>query len=197
MSASISTALMGAGAASQTIGAYYSAKNQKSTLGFQAATDDQNARLAELSAQTELLRGQREQQNSQLTTAQLKSRQRVSMAANGVDLGEGTAANVLTTTDVMGEIDANTLVANAVRSAWGYRTQASTLRSDARVKRATAGAISPGAAAFSTLLGQAGKVATNWYDLSKNSSTTTAPTTSDKRAGGLNPAKAGYGLRRI
>jgi hypothetical protein len=89
------------------------------------------------------------------------------LAANGVDLGEGSAANILTTTDVMGEIDANTIAGNAVRSAWGYRTQAVNQTNQALTSRTAAGAINPGQAGFTSLLTGAGSVASNWYRYDK------------------------------
>lgn len=167
MAAMTSLALMGAGAASGAIGAFYSAKTQKSSLNAQANIAEQNARIAELGAQIELMRGQREEQSSRLRTAQLKSAQRTALAANGVDLGEGSALDVLTATDVFGEIDANTIAANAIRSAWGYRTQSTNLQSEALMKRATAKGVSPGMSAFSSLLGGASQVAGTWYGLNK------------------------------
>ena len=100
--------------------------------------------------------GERDRQRSQLATAQLKGHQRASMAASGVDLGDGSAARVLTDTDVMGGIDADTIYSNAVRNAWGYRT-------DATLKRAGADAISPMTSATTSLIGGAGKVADTWY----------------------------------
>lgn len=145
--------MQGASAASSAVGAYYSARSQKSTLGFQADLD-------EYQAQNALVQGEREQQRSRLATAQLKSTQRASMAANGVDLAEGTPARVLTSTDLLGEIDAQTIQQNALRSAWGYRT-------DARMKRASAGTINPAMSAFSSLLGGGGQVASSWYSLNK------------------------------
>lgn len=167
MAAATSLALMAAGAASNTVGSYYSARGQQSALRFQADIADTNARLAELSAQSELVRGQREEQASRLRTAQLKSSQRVAMAANGIDLGQGTAAEVLTSTDYMGEVDANTIAANAVRQAWGYRTQGMNYQNEALMKRATASSISPGMSAATTLLSEAGRVYSAWYGMSK------------------------------
>ena len=102
-----------------------------------------------------------------LQTSQLKGRQRASLAANGIDLGSQTAVNILTTTDVMGEIDANTVAANAVRSAWGYRTQGQNFKNDAAMKRVTARTINPGMAAATTLMSEAGQVAAAWYGLNK------------------------------
>lgn len=156
-------AMQATGAAGNTVSAYYGAKSQKSSLEFQAQLDDINARLAESSAQTILFQGQREEQRSRLQTAQMKSAQRVALAANGVDLTEGSAAEILTSTDVLGEVDANTIRANAVRAAWGQRTQATNLQIDAMGKRTAARAISPNTAAASTLLNGATQVASSWY----------------------------------
>jgi hypothetical protein len=162
-----SIAMMGFGAATSVVGAYNSAAMQKDSLGFSAAIADINARMSEQSAQAELQRGEREYQSSRLKTAGLKSRQRASLAANGVDLGVGSAAEILTSTDVMGEIDANTIQANAVRSAWGYRTQAVGYQNDALIKRASASSINPGMAAFTTLLTEGSKVGMSYYGMNK------------------------------
>lgn len=156
-------AMQATGAAGNTVGAYYGAKSQKSSLEFQAQLDDINARLAESSAQSILFQGQREEQRSRLQTAQVKSAQRVALAANGVDLTEGSAAELLTSTDVLGEADANTINANAVRAAWGQRSQATNMQIDAMGKRTAARAINPNMAAASTLLNGATQVASSWY----------------------------------
>ena len=160
--------MQGAGAASSALGAYFGAQSQKRSLELQASMADINARMSESAAQATLLTGQREVQKSQIATANLKSAQRASMAANGVDLGEGSANQILTTTDVMGEVDANTLQANAVRSAWGYRTQGVNQSNQALMSRASAGAISPLTSAATSLLGSAGSVASSWYSYGKN-----------------------------
>jgi len=155
------------GAAMGVAGNYYSSKSQKLSLESQARMDELNAQLAEKAAQVELQRGSREVQNSRLKTAQLKSAQRVAMAANGIDLGSDTAVNILSSTDLMGEIDANTLEANAVRSAWGYRTQAVNASNSAIGTRATAKGINPAIGAAGSLLSSAGQVASSWYSMKK------------------------------
>ena len=159
--------MQGAGAASSAMGSYYGAKSQKASLNLQATMSDLSARMSETTAQQTLLSGQREEQKSRIATANLKGTQRASMAANGIDLGEGTAAQILTSTDVMGEIDANTIQANAVRSAWGYRTQAVNQTNQASMSRAGADAISPFGSAATSLLSSAGAVAGNWYQYNK------------------------------
>jgi hypothetical protein len=159
--------MQGAGAASSAVGAYYKSASDKAQLELSAGMADVDARMAEAAARTALNAGAREVQKSQLQTAGLKGTQRASMAANGVDLGEGSPLNVLNTTDTLGEIDANTLQANAIRQAMGYRTQAVNFTNQATTSRAGAGAISPSGAAFTSLLGSAGSVAAGWYQYSK------------------------------
>lgn len=82
-----------------------------------------NAQIAEMGAQAELQKGEHQVASLTLQAGQLKSRQRAAMAANGIDLGEGNAAEVQASTDIMKEIDKNQIEQNAIRSAWGYRTQ--------------------------------------------------------------------------
>lgn len=163
----LSMGLSVAGMVSGAIGGFYSAKSTKSSLKFQAAMSEINARIAEQGAQQELFKGQQEVGKLTLAAGHLKSRQRASMAANGIDLGEGSAAEIQASTDIMTEIDANTLTANAVRSAWGYKMQGVNQKNEALMKRGTASAISPFAAGASSLLGSAGQVAGQWYSLNK------------------------------
>ncbi len=160
-------ALQIGGMISSSIGSFFSAETQKYQLKTQAIIADTNARIAELGAQTALNQGQQEIGNLTLKAGHLKSAQRVAMAANGIDLGEGNAAEVLASTDIMKEVDKNTIQANAVRSAWGYRMQGTNFQNEALTARNTASGISPGMAATSTLIGKATDVATSWYMMSE------------------------------
>ena len=230
----IALAGQGLGAVTSALGSHYSARSEASSkrfdmrmgamqaqassknramalefssaeAGLQSLIGDINAKMFEGNAQATLLSGQREEQKSQINTAQLKSTQRASMAANGVDLGVGSAENILTTTDVMGEIDANTIQANAVRSAWGYRAEAQNAKGQADVARARqygaavmAGAerdtdskayafamkqadnVRPSTSFGSSLLAGAGKVADSWYSYAnKNNDITQSNRTND------------------
>lgn len=167
------------GGVTSAIGSYFSAATQKATLKGQAAIADTNARIAELGAQQELFRGQQQVGALTLQAGQLKSRQRAAMAANGIDLGVGSAAEIQASTDIMKEIDKNTVEANATRSAFGYRTQAMNFQNEALTKRATASAISPGMSAASSLLGSAGSVAASWYRMGGTSDITRANASDD------------------
>lgn len=197
------------GAATSAIGSYYSAAANKATLLGQAATlngqayiADTNARIAELGAQSALDQGQKEVGRVTMRAGQIKSSQRAAMAANGIDLGVGNAAEVQATTDTMKEIDSNTVTANAVKSAWGYRTTAVNFKNDALMKRAgadslsrSADSISPGGAAFSSLLGSASSVATSWYGLNKAGAFNTPSTGAIGATPGYSSGDLGNGLR--
>jgi len=145
--------LQGVGAINSTVGSFYAASGQRAALGLQAD-------LAEISAKSAMVAGERDQQRSRLNTAQVKGAQKVAMAANGVDLASDSATRVLTSTDLVGEVDAQTIAANALHAAWGYRAQSAQ-------SRAAASAINPGMSALTTLLGGAGQVAGSWYSLNK------------------------------
>jgi hypothetical protein len=152
-----------AGAVSSAVGAYYSARSTKNSLKHQARMAEINAQISELGAKSALLQGQRQEQASRLAAGQLKSRQRVSMAANGIDLASDTPQNILNTTDFMSEADALTIQRNALQAAWGYRTQATNQQIGATMARANAGGVSPFASAATSLVGSATAVASRWY----------------------------------
>lgn len=164
--ASFSLWSQGLGAMMGAIGGYYSAAAQRRNLEAQAAIADANARISELGAQSALAQGQQQIAAQTLQAGQLKSRQRAAMAANGIDMSAGSGAELQASTDLMKEIDKNTLNANAVRSAWGYRAQEANYQNQALMARAGASAISPFTAAATSLLGSAGKVAASWYQFS-------------------------------
>lgn len=156
-----------AGAGAGAVGSYYEAKGQKIALKAAAGIADTNARISEMSAQGELYKGQRDEQRLRLGTAKLKGSQRASMAANGIDLGSDTAVNVLTSTDTLGEIDANTIAANAARSAWGYRQQGTNYTNEAIMARASAKGINPFMSAGKSLMTSAASISQTRYKLKK------------------------------
>lgn len=175
MSGATSAASMGAmsigmqagGVLTSAMGSHSGASSQKSALKGQARLADINARIAELGAHSALEQGK--QQVAQVThrAGQLKGSQRATMAANGIDLGAGNAAEVQASTDMMKEIDSNTVRHNALRNAWGHRTQSMNYTNEANMARANASGISPGGSAFSSLLGGATQVASSWYGMNQ------------------------------
>lgn len=164
---SFSLISQGAGMLSSAIGSYYSGEAQASSLKYQAALAGINARMSELSAQSALDQGNKEIASMTMRAGQVKGAQRASLAANGVDLGTGSAAEVQTSTELIKEIDKNTIAANAVRSAWGYRTQATNYQNDAASKTAAASSVSGFGSAVASMISGAGQVAGSWYSLNK------------------------------
>jgi hypothetical protein len=160
-----SLAASAGGAAMQTVGAYYGAAGEKISLELQSKLDEINAKMADTRARDTYAKGEREYGISRLKTGALKSGQRVALADAGFDLGYGTAADILTSTDVVGEIDATTILANTAREAWGHRMDAVGLRSSAAVNRSAAKSINPTLSAVATLLTAGGQVAGQYYSL--------------------------------
>jgi hypothetical protein len=150
---------------SSGISAYWNAKSQKNTLKASARLADVDARSAELSAQSELLRGERQVGALTMQAGQVQARQRAAIAANGFDLAVGSAAELQATTDVIKEMEVNTLLANAVRGAWGHRMQAQESTNQADMMRATASAINPTLIAENSFLMGAAQVAPQWYQV--------------------------------
>ena len=160
------SSIMATGAGVSAAGAYYEAKGQQSALRYSAAAAELNSKVSQQNALSADTRGEYGITQQQLQTAQVKGRQKVNIAASGIDMTEGSALALLTGTDVMGQIDVNTLKANATAEAFGLRSQATQYAGEAAVNRATASAISPGAAAATSLIGSAATVAGKWMEAS-------------------------------
>lgn len=163
-----SLAMSAASTGMNTVGAYYDALGQKRNLRFQARMNEINADIADGNARVALSRGERQEQASRLETSEIKAKQEVGYAASGVDLSSQSVTAAQTTTDVFGEVDANTIKANALREAWGHRIDATGLRSQAEINRASASGINPLLSAGSTLLTGVANVSSQ-YDSLKSS----------------------------
>lgn len=185
-------ALQIGGVASQTFGSYFGAATQKANLYGQANTADANARMAELGAQDELARGQHQIGKLSLQAGQIKSSQRAAMAANGVDLGVGNAAEVQASGDLIKEQDIQTAQLNAIKSAWGYRAQKANYENEAFAARASAKGISPLLQAGTTLIGGASQVASNWYATKKSGALDKQP---DQQTGAINSRAKAFPYR--
>ena len=144
-------------------GAYASARSTKSALKYQAAISALNAEQAEKTAQSVLRAGEQEQSQVALRAGKVKAAQKVSQAARGVQIGVGSAAEEIATTDLMKEADMLTINANATRQAWAARMQATGYASESLMQGTSAESLSPASAAFSSLLTSAAAVAPQWY----------------------------------
>lgn len=157
-----------AGVGMSTVGSIFSAMSQKDMLRSQARLAEINAKISDANARNAIRAGTIEESRVKLATAQAKSVQRTQIASSGIDIaGSNTALARLTGTDVIGEVDAQTVRENALRAAWGHRFQAGDMRRSATSARAQASSISPFMSGFTSLINGAGQVASSWYSLDK------------------------------
>lgn len=151
------------GAGFSAVGAYTQAKNQQAALQAEAQVQQNNAVLAGWQADDSIARGEEAAGRAMQKGAQVKGTQRAAMAANGIDLGVGSAQNVLNDTDYLTSVDAATLRDNAAREAWGYRMQARGYMDKSAAANSGARSISPWLSAGTSLLTSATSVAGKWY----------------------------------
>lgn len=165
------TASLGAqsfGVGMSTVGSIFSAMSQKDMLKSQARMAEINAKIADGNARNAIRVGTIEETRVKLATAQAKSTQRTQITSSGIDIaGSNTALARLTGTDVIGEVDAQTVRSNALRAAWGHRFDAGNMRRQATSARASAASISPALAGLTSLINGAGQVASSWYSMNK------------------------------
>ena len=160
--------MQGAGVVMGAIGAKSAAQGQKTALNYKAQIAEINAQMDERQIESVLLTSQRQQGRVLMKGGQVKSGQRVAMAANGVDLQDSDTANrVLASTEFMAQSDALTIDQNAVQQAEALRMKKVNDENDARMSRATADAINPNMAMTQSLIQGVGQVAGSWYMMNK------------------------------
>ncbi len=143
--------------------AFYAAESKKSALEFQADMAQINARIAEHQAQDIMDVAKKEAGNVSMRAGKVKSAQKVSQAARGVQIGVGNAAEEIATTDLMKEIDMLTINSNAVNQAAAVRMQKVGFSNQAVIDRSSAGSISSLGNGLSSFVGSASAVAPTWY----------------------------------
>lgn len=127
---------------------------QQSQVAQQVANN--NAKTAEIQAQDAQKRGEKEAIALQQKGAAYKSAQRVNLAAKGLDLGYGTAADLQDQTDFFSQADAATARTNAAKEAWSMRARGANYQAEALSNN-------PYMAAGGSLLAGGGQVADKWY----------------------------------
>lgn len=94
-----------------------------------------NSEIQEFQADDAIKRGDKAAAVYRKQVAGLMGSQRVAAAAQGVQLGEGSAAEVQEDTAVRAAADAVTIRSDAWREAWGHRVQAQDFRGQAEFAR--------------------------------------------------------------
>lgn len=95
---------------------------------YQAEVAEVNAKQADYRAEQAGRIGAIKEEQHRSQVRRMAGTQRATLAANGVDVGSGTAADLVDETYTLGEADALTIRYNAMNEAWGYRAEATDLR---------------------------------------------------------------------
>ena len=137
-------AIIGAGIGA--VGAANQASAQKKNLHYQAAIAANNKQIADWQRSSALQEGQAAAEQATRDKSLLLGRQRAALSASGVDITQGSAQDILATTEFLSQQDVNTIQSNAARTAFGYTSQSDQFKNDAAFSNAAAKNINPGAA---------------------------------------------------
>ena len=132
-----------ASAVMQGIQAKNAAQAERNAAEYNAQIANNNAIIASQQRSTTLQQGDVEAQKSMRDQAQMIGAQRAQMAANGIDLTQGSAQDILASTKFLGGIDVNTIQSNAARQAWGYEVQGMNDNNAATMETWKANSINP------------------------------------------------------
>ena len=119
-----------AGSAEKKIG-----EAQQRAADSEAELSDYNASIAELQASDALARGREEENRFRERVEGTIGSARAGAAAQGIDVGFGSAVDVQKDARFLGELDALTIRTNAGREAWGYKVEAEDLRRRSTIQR--------------------------------------------------------------
>lgn len=147
ISASTIIYAIGAAAAAGTSAytAVSTADANKQQANYQALVAENNAKIAQQQRADALNRGEIEAQNAMREQAKLIGQQRASLAANGVDVTQGSAVDILASTKFLGAQDVATIQSNAAREAWGYTVESGNYQAQSTLDKWRSSIINPGA----------------------------------------------------
>ena len=143
---------------------------------YQAQMNENNAKIAQQNAANERQSGLEEARLQRMKTLQAIGTQQTGLAANGIDVTQGTALDTIEDTATMGELDALMTTYNSERAALNFEQQANNFSNQANLDRiaaanaktaGTINAISYGLDGLSGIgsgsgLGNIGQVANKW-----------------------------------
>jgi hypothetical protein len=164
------------GGVNSAIGGYFAAqsqqyqdKSQAVQLGYQADMASINARSSEYAAQSTLEAGKSQIANMTMAAGQATASTTATMAAHGIRLGVGSAADITASQNIVKDVNMYTIDANATRAAAQDRTQATNYSNQSLMDRTgaanatrSASSVSPFAAMTSSLLTSAANVGQQW-----------------------------------
>lgn len=172
--ANLSLAAGAIGGVVSGVSAYQQGKSQQAMYDYQSQVATNNAKIANNNAALERQEGIEESRLQRMKTIQAVGNQQAAMAANGLDITQGTPLDVIEDTSAMGELDALQVQYNSERKALAYEAQANNFTNQANLdsiagQNAYSAGLMNGAAAGLNGLGDAARsVSRVWYKGGKN-----------------------------
>lgn len=114
-----------------TVSSVQQGKQQQAMYNYQAKVAEENAKIANKNAATERQTGIEEARLQRIKTLQAVGSQQTAMAANGMDVTQGTSLDIIEDTAAMGELDALQIQTNYERKAQSYEAQANNFNNQA------------------------------------------------------------------
>jgi hypothetical protein len=123
------------GTAVGAVSSYSQGKSQQAMYNYQAQVAEQNRKIALQNAAVERQSGIEEARLQRIKTLQAVGSQETAMAANGMDVTQGTSLDILEDTSAMGELDALQIQYNSEKKALVYEQQADNYANEANLDR--------------------------------------------------------------
>ena len=174
-------------------------KAAQAQMNYQAEINRRNAAKAQANADDKRQEGIEESRMQRLKTLQKVGAQQAALAANGVDVSEGTALDIIEDTAAMGELDALTTRYNYEKQALAFESQADNFNNQSNLdvfagQNAYSSGITNAVANGVNGLGNIASVSSKWYtdnSIARNNGTPTEYT-GTKRANSKQMKNNGY-----
>lgn len=162
-SLSIMNVLSAASTVLGAVGAARESQARKSEAEYQAAVARNNQIIAEQNALAIEQQGRQAKAQERERAQQLRSRQLVTLAGQGADVGTGSAVDLLADTAAAAQRDRAIMAADTARQAYNVRAQGATQGAQAQLLETRAKAESPLMAGVTSFVGNVAPIASKWY----------------------------------
>lgn len=165
------TIIAAAGLVFSVIGSMDAASAAKDTANYNAQVEANNKITSDRQSENAIRRGELDETRHRISVNQTKGAQRSALAAQGLDLQDGSALDTVLDTAEFGELDALIIRNNAENEAYGYTVQGNNSQNSANLYKNQASNISPLRAGVGTALTGAGKIAKGFSKTATTSTT--------------------------
>jgi hypothetical protein len=133
----IAASVLAAGASAY--GSIQSGAAQGAAANYQAEINNQNAQIASQNATAATQAGNVQAEQQLMRNAETQGKIRAGIGASGLDVNQGSAADVQNAQGIVGNMDVLTIRNQTARQAYGYETQSTGFSNQAQLNQAQAG----------------------------------------------------------